>query len=120
MTSTFVYFKTLIFHGVADGAIPVCRLVYWTSGGKLALCPTGTRADGVSPATYADGDPMGAHRSGQCHVETDGSAAAGAFIKADTGNTGKGILDSDLDSLTVGKVISLDAATNIAKVQLFI
>ena len=119
MTSTFVYFKTLIFHGVADGAIPVCRLVYWTTGGKLALCTTATRPDGVAPATYADGDAMGAHRGGQCHVETDGSAAAGTYIKANTNGDGKGILDSDLDILTAGKVISLDAATNIAKVQLF-
>ena len=119
-TNTFWYFQTLIFHGTASGAVPVCRLVYFTSGGLLALCPSATRPDGVAPATYADGDIMGAHRLGQCFVETDGTAGVGTYIKAAADGSGKGVLDSAPGIVTAGKVLSLDATTNIAKVQLFI
>lgn len=115
----FMYRGTKVFHAVAAGAITVCRLVARDNAGKIVACPTAVRPQGVAPATYATGDDAAYHRSGICTVETDGSAAVGTDIKAAADGSGKGILDAAPGITTAGRVIKLDAVTNIAEVELF-
>ena len=112
---------TKVFHGVASGAIAVCRFVaYNATYGKLALCPSAARPDGVAPATYADGDAADFHAFGICTVETDGSAAVGDAVKAAADGSGKANKDSSPGFVTGGKLLTLDSTSNIGLVRLYV
>lgn len=120
-TNTFFSEGTRIYHGGVGAAIAICRLVASDSNGNYIACPTGERPAGVSShAIDAADHSMEYHRLGKCNVETDGSAAAGEYIKAGGSSDGKGIKDSSPGITTAGRVLSVDAATNIAFVELWV
>jgi hypothetical protein len=125
---TFSSRGTRVFHGKAGGAIPICRFVardvYSNTAtmAQIVLCPTGTRACGVSPATFAVGDDADYHRSGIAAVECLSltAAAIGSYVKADGSGTGKAIVDHATTPtvLAAGVLLTFDATTNIGDVEL--
>ena len=120
-SNPFMFWGTRVFTGRANGTIATCRLVSLNSNGKfIATASSTTRAVGVAPANYVDGDPMSYHRLGRARVETDNSAVVGEFLKPAGDGSGKAIKDTSYNFYTIGQVKSIDPTTYIAEVELFI
>lgn len=119
-STTFASRGTTVRHGVAAGTIAVCRFVARDTDGKLVACPTAVRPCGVSPFTYAAADDAAYHCLGFAHVETDGSGVVGDYVKAAADGSGKGIKDSSPGFTTGGRIVTIDATTNIAMVELVV
>lgn len=120
-SNPFMFWGTKVFDARANGTISVCRLVSLDTNGKIvATAGSTTRAIGVAPANYVQGDPAAYHRLGRCRVETDNSATVGQALKPAGDGSGKAIYDSSPGYYTIGILKSLDPVTYIGEVELFI